>query len=250
MLFGGIGVRDQWNPLQAMFCIILGIQGILHSYQSGVFMARYFGMLFQSSDHVLVAKEHCLGPAQLNSNAGLAGETRSLRSDNVSQGDGECEHIAQGTKVKTRDGNADGNQLQLCDARHVEQTPHSAEVLAGPHTVTEATAQVTQVDAISNGTADGMPSCKPPCKLTVSLQGAKENEQGEETGPYPFPATFAGVIVFVVSTTLALIGLAAFGYSAGHDEWPGVLLAGALAPLGALVRWQMAQWNSLPQRTY
>lgn len=246
MLFGGIGVRDQWNPLQAMFCIVLGIQGILQSYQAGVFMARYCGLLYQSTDQVLLSEEQCPDPAQLVCNAGGAGETRSGRSDNVSECEAECTHVQQGAKEHLNDGSTDGNELQLSDSRRVEQNQH--EMHAGPHIVTKLPAQVVQVDAVSPNTADGSPSRKPPCNRAISLQEATGNDQGVDTGPCPFPAAVAGVAISLVSVTVVLVGLAAFGYSVGHDEWPGVLLAGALAPLGALARWQMAKWNSVPQR--
>lgn len=183
MLVGGVGTRGQRNPMQAVFCIVLGMQGILHSYQAGAFMARYCSMQYQTS-----------------------------------------------APFPSTSHNADAQR---------QQTQNAGD--AGPH----LGSMPEQANATSPITADRSPINHASNQASVSSDATCIAEQAEG-GQSPYSAA-VGVSIILLSSTAALFALAAFGFSAMYDDWPGVLLAAALAPLGAAGRWQMGRWNKLPE---
>lgn len=188
MLVGGVGTHGQRNPMQAVFCIIFGMQGILHSYQAGAFMARYCSMQYHTS-----------------------------------------------ASFPSTSHNADAQQ---------QQTQNASDADAGPH----LGSMPEQANATSPNTADRSPIHHASNQASVSPDATCIAERAKG-GQSPYSAAVGGSII-LLSSTAALFALAAFGFSAKHDDWPGVLLAAALAPLGAAGRWQMGRWNKLPHSVH
>jgi len=244
MLIGGVGMRDQKNPVQAVFSVILGLQGILHSYQVGSFTARYCAMRHQA-----VSQAVSLAQAQRRARVPSHGDSVEQGYPDVSL---VCTRCATACRPKTVRESAGARQhLEGSEGCSHQQHQHvvqcAQEAKDGPHTIsvvdTDATAHVAK--AATNLT-DQHVSFEHSCNHARYPKGLKKHVQ---EGHAMSTLAFVGATLFLVVVSGTLVGLAVTGFAARKEEWPSVLLAGALAPVGALARWQMARWNSLPQRT-
>eukprot|EP00892_Ulva_mutabilis_P010971 jgi/Ulvmu1/8246/UM041_0057.1 len=200
MLLGGLGNRGQWNPMQAVFCVVIGLQGILHSYQTGAFIARYYGT-------------GCAANASPGFIRGAACE--------------KCQHQC----------------LPHPHFEHAVHHPHAAG--QGPNHVStadpKATIRLTAAPNTANGSGVGI------CTCNASGHEHSRSSASPRTDAVS-SATGLGACAVLLALTSTLVGLAAKDYLAGYKEWPSVMIGGALAPVGALARWQLARINDIPQR--
>lgn len=227
MLWGGIGEEDQQNPVQAIFCIILGVQGILHSYQVGAFLGQYV-----SKSSGVSSKGSSDGNGQTT--AEVVCIEGAFCENGQQHGSNSRHTTADGPKAACTVSQAHRVGMHQCRASD-----------AGPHVVSVSAIPDA---SISPNITDGSPSL---ATTSAESHDAKHNElsPAAEDPEHVLPIAFMiGASVFLVLSSVGLLGAAAFGFSDGHVEWPSVLLAGALAPVGALLRWQLARLNQLPER--